>query len=220
MKKIYLTVAIIICALLTVVAVACDKQADNGGAHYTVTLNESSVSLNAFERHELTAVVRDAQNNEAEQVISWKSSDEKVAKVENGVIFATGAGTAEVTAAVGDSASAKCVVTVTDNGIIPELRVNTKSLSVGKGQKFTLVPQVFFNGANCTESDTAFTFTSLQEGVATVSRDGVVTAVAAGNAKITVCALWRGLGGPDKNGDESVVAALTLTVDVNVIDLK
>ena len=219
MKKILLTFAVVISALLAVFAAACKpdgKQTYNG---YTVTLNAQTLSLGVFETAELTAEVKDAQNNVAEKTVIWRSADESVAKVTDGKIIATGAGTTEVSAALDKDVSAKCVVTVTDNGVIPELRVNSKSLTVGKGQKFTVIAKVFFNGKDCTESDTEFTFKSLQDGIATVSRDGVIEAVAAGETKITVYALWRGMGGTDKTGDAGVVAALTATVDVKVIDL-
>lgn len=220
MKKFILTVAAAVLALCAVFAAACKpSQEQPQDAGYTVTLSAQKVALGAFERCELSAVVRDAQKNEIEQPVSWKSADESVALVSDGIIFATGAGTTEISATYEGSASAKCVVTVTDSGVIPELRVNAKSLSVGKGQKFTLVSEVFFNGKDCTESDTVFTYKCAEESVATVSQDGVITAVAAGDTKITVYALWRGIGGVDKIGNESAIAALSLTIDVKVIEV-
>lgn len=218
MKKFILTVAAAVLALCAVFAAACKPEEEPQEAGYTVALSTQTVSLGAFDRYELTAVVRDAQNNATDNTVSWKSADESVALVADGIIFAAGAGTTEITATYED-ASAKCVVTVTDSGAIPELRVNAKSLSVGKGQKFTVVPQVFFNGKDCTESDTVFTFKCSNESVATVSADGVITAVAAGNTKVTVYALWRGIGGIDKTGNESAIAALSLTIDVKVIEV-
>lgn len=213
MKKILLTVALVLSALLAVFAAACNT----GKQDYTVSLDTQSVSLGAFERYRLTAVVRDEENNEIQQDINWQSADESVAKVTDGVIFATGAGTAEVSATLNNGACAKCTVTVTDSGVIPELRVNAKALSIGKDQKFTVVSKVYFNGSDCTERDTVFTYISAQDSVATVSQDGIITAKAEGNTKITVYALWRGIGGPDKIGESGAIAGLMLTIDVKVI---
>lgn len=219
MKKIVLTFAIFVAALFAVVASACKTDGKQDGAGYSVMLDKQSVSLIVFDRCELTAMVWDAQSNAAQRDVSWRSADESVAKVADGIIFATGAGATEVSAILDNGASAKCVVTVTDNGVIPELRVNTKSLSVYKGRSFTVIPRVFFNGGDCTESDTEFAYTSAQDGIATVSQDGIITATAAGNTKITVYALWRGIGGPERKGDENAIAALSLTIDVKVIDI-
>lgn len=219
MKKIFLIFISIISTLLVFFAVACTTGGEQEDTGYTVTLDKQSITLIAFDRYELTAVVRDAQNGEVDKPVIWQSADEGVAKVSNGIIFATGAGMTEVSATLEQGATAKCTVTVTDSGVIPELRLNTKTLSVGKGQKFTIISQVFFNGIDCTESDTVFTYTSANGGMASVSPEGIVTATAVGNTQITVYALWRGMGGPDKTGDESSIVALTQTIDVKVIDL-
>ena len=219
MKKIFLTVLVVISALFGVFVSACKTGGEQDDTGYTVTLSKQTLSLGTFERFELTAIVRDAENNETQQKITWQSTDESVAKVADGQIFAMSAGTTEISATLNNSASAKCIVTVTDNGVIPELRVNTKNLSIGKGQQFTVISQVFFNGNDCTESDTVFTYKSANSSIATVSEDGIVTATATGNTKITVYALWRGIGGPDRISDESAIVALMQTIDVNVIDV-
>lgn len=223
MKKFFRIAVIGASALLAAFATACSCTANCGVTEaepqYYVTLDATDVSLMALERYELTAVVRDADLNEADAEVVWASADENVAKVTGGVIFATGAGTTEVTAAVGNGQPAKCIVTVRDDGIIPELRVNREQLTIAEGGKFTLVSRVLFNGEDRTEADTAFTYISSQESVAAVSADGVITGVSAGSAKITVWALWHGIGGPDRVGDAGAIAGLSLTIEVTVVEI-
>ncbi|MBO4569276.1 MAG: carbohydrate-binding domain-containing protein, partial [Candidatus Methanomethylophilaceae archaeon] len=72
----------------------------------TVELNASSLTLDVGASSTLTAVVSGSA-----QAVSWKSSDDSIATVSNGVVKAMSPGTATITAASGTS-SASCVVTV------------------------------------------------------------------------------------------------------------
>ena len=73
----------------------------------SLTLYQSSVSVEAYTTAALTAKL---ENSEAELV--WSSSDESIATVENGIVFAVKAGTATITVTAGDL-TASCEVTVT-----------------------------------------------------------------------------------------------------------
>ena len=74
-----------------------------------VTLSKTSLSLYKDDTYTLTAAISSA--NADNQKIIWKSSNTKVATVTNGVIHAVGAGSARITATVGNI-SAACNVTV------------------------------------------------------------------------------------------------------------
>lgn len=74
----------------------------------SVTLDKETLSLKTGETETLTATVEPA---DATDVVVWSSSDEEVAVVEDGVVGALTAGTANITATAGTK-SATCVVTV------------------------------------------------------------------------------------------------------------
>jgi hypothetical protein len=76
----------------------------------SVTLKPTELKLTVGDKETLTATVAP---KEAKQDVTWSSSDATVAKVENGVVTAIKAGTAEITAKAGDK-TATCDVTVTE----------------------------------------------------------------------------------------------------------
>lgn len=102
------------------------KSADNEAltASCTVTVTEmaqpESISLDkeTVSLPKLGATVSlnaEVQPAGADDRITWTSSDEKIAKVLDGVIVAGEVGTAEITAATSNGKTAKCAVTVTED---------------------------------------------------------------------------------------------------------
>lgn len=83
--------------------------------HYAVTsvsLNKSSTSIQAGQTETLVATV--APDNATNKSVTWTSSNEKVATVENGVVTAKAVGTATITVKTVDgNKTATCKVTVT-----------------------------------------------------------------------------------------------------------
>lgn len=154
----------------------------------TATRPVESISLNhdaktftkAGETLQLTATIYpDSATN---KTVTWKSSDEKVATVdESGLVTAVGNGTANITATTEDgNFKATCQVTVE----IPEL-----TLSLDKTE-LTLTQTEEQQKLTATVSDTEekVTWLSSDPFVATVTRDGIVTAIANGTATITASA--------------------------------
>lgn len=101
-----------------------------------ITLNQSSISFHKIGRtRRLVATV--APNNASDKTITWSSSDESVASVENGVVTAIGAGTATITAraingttdTIEDDFTTTCNVSVTpyDNPNAGWTSVNTEN---------------------------------------------------------------------------------------------
>ena len=131
--------------------------------------------------------------------LAYKSSDEAVATVdENGIVTAVANGecviTAYVASGAGDAAlQAETKVTVTTQVDAVTLSQNEGILNVGKS--FTLTATVTPEEV----ADTAVTWSSSDEAVATVDSNGKVTAVATGNATITATA-----------GEQSAVCNITV----------
>ena len=114
--------------------------------------------------------------------IRWTSSDENVATVYEGQIRAQGVGEALITAAADDGSGvvATCKVTVVP---IPVLYINLdkEKLTLEKASTYKLSVFVFGD-------DKSVTWSSNNEDVASVDSNGLVTAVNAGLATITVTA--------------------------------
>ena len=81
----------------------------------SVTLSKSEKSLNVGEQFNLTAEI--APTDATYQSITWRTSDETVATVNNGTVTAVAPGVATITAISEDGAArANCVVTVSASG--------------------------------------------------------------------------------------------------------
>ena len=190
----------------TITATATDGSGVTASCEVTVNINYpvQGISLNhdaktftkAGETLQLTATIYpDSATN---KTVTWKSSDKTVATVdESGLVTAVGNGTANITATTEDgNFKATCQVTVE----IPEL-----TLSLDKSE-LTLTQTEEQQKLTATVSDTEekVTWLSSDPFVATVTRDGTVTAIANGTATITASA-------GDKTVSCTVEVALTDT---------
>ena len=164
----------------------------------SVTLDKTTLELIIGSSETLTATV--APDNATDKTVSWSTSDEKVATVDqNGKITAVSVGNATVTAKAGDK-EATCAVTVKDNFIaVTEITINEKELPMTVGDTFTLTATVKPDDA----TDPTVTWSSSDETVATVDAKGIVKAVGAGNATITA-----------KAGDKEATCAVTVSEKV------
>lgn len=168
---------------------ACDDGKENGeNFKPSITLNYDARELSIFESFVLRVKNSDAQ-------ITWKSSDDGVVSVDNkGRVTANGFGTATITASDGKN-NGECLVTVTDDGTVPELKLNLaeNKLSIIKtadsADKFQLKAYVLFNDKQY--DDAKPQFKSSAADVATVDENGLITAVGYGKAEITIGCSWR-----------------------------
>ena len=143
-----------------------------------VVLDETAMELSIGDTFTLTATVE--PENTTDKTLVWTSSDEEVATVVDGVVTAVAEGTATITVTCGD-ASATCEVTVK---AVPATSITlnmTEATLDNIGDTVTLTATV--GPANAT--DKTVVWTSSDEKVATVSEEGVVTAIAEGTATIT-----------------------------------
>ena len=146
----------------------------------SVTLNPTTLDLTVGGTATLTATV--LPENATDKTVTWSCDNTAVATVADGVVTAVAEGTAKVTAHAGD-ASAVCTVTVKADVVkVTEITISEADFSLAVGETKALTVAVKPENA----TDKTVTWSSDNAGVATVSSDGVVTGVAAGNAKITV----------------------------------
>ena len=148
----------------------------------SVGLNKTELALEVGKTGTLEAKVEpsDATNKN----VTWSSSNPEVATVDNGVVTAVSAGEAIITVTTEDGAkTATCKVTVNAPQTVPVTGVtlDKAELTLEKGSTGTLKATVEPQNA----TNNTVTWSSSNPEVATVD-NGVVTAVSAGEAIITV----------------------------------
>ena len=158
----------------------------------SVTLSEEEVTLEVGGSTTITATVL-PEGTTAEVV--WTSSDNEVATVEDGVIYAVGTGTATITVKAGLK-TAKCTVKVTETSVT-SIELDRKNLTLTVGNTETLVATV-----DPEKAASSVIWESSNEDVATVV-GGVVTAVNPGSATITAMA-----------GDKSATCEVTVEASI------
>ena len=127
----------------------------------------------------LSAEALDANGHPAPGLeLSWSTSDEAVATVDgNGLVSAVGAGTATIRASAG-SLAATAEVTVEQRATRVRVSPDTATLTA-VGDTVRLTAEAFDRNDHPAPA-AEFTWTSLDNTVATVDEDGLVTAVALG----------------------------------------
>ena len=155
------------------------------------------------------------------QTVSWKSSDETVATVdENGRVQALAAGSATITAtsdeepAKGKKAfSASCKVTV---GVaVEEIELTESELLLNKGRSKTLKATVLPQEA----TKKTYTWSSTDKEVATVSKEGQVKAVGCGVCQI-VCEANDGSGAKAVCDVEVIQMVTSITPETKAITMN
>ena len=146
----------------------------------SITMNTSKVSLKIGETGWVGVTYN--PSNATNKVLTWKSSNEKVATVKEGTIKAVGLGTATLTATSEDGGkTATCKVTVTDGKKhIESISLKTDSIEMKPGEGKTIYAK--YNPY--TVKDKTLYWISNNEKVVTVS-EGYVKAVGKGTATIT-----------------------------------
>lgn len=170
-----------------------------------VSLNKNATTIAIGASETLTATITPA--NADNQAVTWSSDNTAVATVnQNGQVTGVAAGTATITVTTQDgNKTATCTVTVPDPSADPVavtgVSLNKASTSLTVGASETLTATV----APANATNQAVTWSSDNTAVATVNQNGLVTAVAAGTATITV-----------KTADGNKTAKCTVTVSAAV----
>ena len=147
-----------------------------------VSLNIKERTVYSGDGFELVATLTPADANDLS--VTWSSSDESVVRVNTkGGVTAVKGGTATITATSNDSGkTATCKITVRQSPESIELSDTAKTLNVGTSFKLvaTVLPETTYNKA--------VTFTSSDETVAKVDKDGKVTALKTGECTVKALA--------------------------------
>lgn len=168
----------------------------------SISLSKSALELTVGDQASLDATI--SPDNATNKKIRWSSSKESVATVTpDGIVEAVSAGTAFITVTSEDSGvNAKCEITVKEKFIsVTGIALNKTSLSLSEGEEFTLEATVTPDNATNKE----ISWTSDNEAVATVSAEGVVRAIKAGSANVTVTTV-----------DQRKTASCAVTVDIKM----
>ncbi len=146
-----------------------------------ISLNKASASIVVDKTLQLTATV--SPSTTTNQSVSWTSSNTSVAVVNsNGLVTAKAVGTATITATTqdGSNLSASCQVTVMPQ-LATGISLNKTSATIYDGTTLQLVASI--SPSNTTNKTIAWS--SSDTSVATVSSNGLVTALKPGTASIT-----------------------------------
>ena len=171
----------IISVALAVVAISCQKEPEIVKVT-GVTLNSTSLTLTEGEFQTLSTTV--SPQDAANKKVIWSTSNASVADVDNGgKVTALAAGTATITVTTDDGGkTATCAVTVKAKVYpVESVSLDKTAVELTEGETATLTATIKPDNA----SDKTVTWSSAQVSVATVT-DGVITAVAPGEATITV----------------------------------
>ena len=167
----------------------------------SVSLDQTDLALNVGETATLTATV--LPENADNKNVTWTSSSSSTATVDaNGKVTAVAPGLAVIIVTTVDGGKvATCAVTVTNPAVpVQSVSLDKTTLSLNVGDNATLVATVLPENAD----DKTVTWSSSNTAVATVDANGKVTAVAAGEAVITVTTT---------DGAKTATCTVTVTAD-------
>ena len=180
----------------------------------SVSLNKTIVQIEEGDELTLTATI--APVNATNKNIIWTSSDESVAKVNDGKVTALKIGSATITVKTEEgNKTATCAVTVVEKVYhVESVSLDKTNVELKEGEETTLAATV--NPANATNKD--LTWTSSDENVATVE-NGKITALKVGHATIIVKSV---------DGDKSASCEVTVlpvlvesvSLDKNEVEIK
>ena len=203
MKRRLIALFTILLSVSLIATYSCKKEKDKSVAVTEVRLDKSATTLVEGDTEELMATVM--PENATDKGIEWKSSDESVATVsQTGLVTALKEGSSAITVITNDGGfKATCDVTVNKKVIaVTSVVLGNTELTLVEGEEEKLAVAVTPENA----TDKSVVWESGNESAATVSQEGLVTAVGEGKATITV-----------KTNDGGFSASCEVTVKKRVI---
>lgn len=171
----------------------------------SVTISSSNLTLNVGGSSKLTATVN--PTDAYDKSVTWSSSNTEVVTVDaNGKVSAVGLGAAVITVkTVTGNKTATCNVTVKNS--VQSVSLNAATIVMDPGEIKALTATVL--PADATNKNVVWS--SSNTAVATVNANGLVSAVASGNARITVKTV---------DGGKTAVCNVVVTVPVSGVSLS
>ena len=203
MKRRLIALFTILLSVSLIATYSCKKEKDKSVSVTEVGLNKTSTTLIEGETETLVATVM--PENATDKSVVWESGNESAATVsQEGLVTAVGEGKATITVKTNDGGfSASCEVTVNKKVIAVTGAVLGKTeLTLVEGEEEKLAVAVTPENA----TDKSVVWESSNESAASVSQEGLVTAVGEGKATITV-----------KTNDGGFSASCEVTVKKKVI---
>ena len=168
-----------------------------------VTVEPTTIKIAVGETYQLTAKSDPA--DATDKSFKWTSLDDKIASVDNaGKVTGKGAGTTQITV-LPPKGGAPAVVVVTVYDKATGMTLNQSSVTIVKGETFTLKP--VFTPSNVTNKNVKWT--SLNEKIATISKEGKIKGIKGGTTVITAV-----------SEDGGYVATCVVTVTERITSVK
>ena len=193
----------------------CEVVVSDPVAVESIVLSETKIKMFIGQKYQLKATVlpEDAHNKN----VKWGSNDKAKAVIDdNGVILALSEGVVRVKAwsAENDKIEAYCEVIVTKEVKPVDIKLNVTNWELSTGDKFQLKATILPEDA----SNKSVTWSTDNEGVASVDKEGVVRAIAEGKAKITATSSNGLKAHCYVTVKDPVVMATSISLDKNIYE--
>ncbi|MGB5988481.1 MAG: Ig-like domain-containing protein [Marinifilaceae bacterium] len=173
---------VFMCAVISIGVSSCTESDDAAiVAPNKVVLNPSSIEMIIGDTRAIITKIEPVGANPLEATITWTSSNDKIVRVEEGMITAVAVGESIITATTTNGIKATCTVKVIIKPIpAVGITIENEDANIEVGKTLELDFNIIPIDSNV---DNEITWESSDEDVATVA-DGIVTAVAKG--KVTI----------------------------------
>ena len=172
----------------------------------SINLSEATASLWVGKTKAITATI--SPTTASNTAVNWSSSDNSVATVSSkGVVTAKGKGTCTITCKAADGYGTKSTCNVTVKQQVNSIDFGYETLTIACGEEKTLTPTI--NPSNADVK--TLTWKSTDKSVATITSEGVLTAVSPGTATITCTAT-------DDFKKSSSITVIVEPLDITITD--
>ena len=184
MKKLLKMLLILICLTFSVLGlVACGNNGETGD-NARLTFESETLEMEIFDETELQYTYTGKNS------LIWSVEDSSVLTVENGVVFALKQGQTTVTVSAGKLSDSLIVTVKEVNASLLNITVDELQNDLYVADTCTLSPTLIYNGKAV--ANALFDFESVNETVASVSVQGVITANAIGETEILIGSSFLG----------------------------
>jgi uncharacterized protein YjdB len=187
-----------------------EKPIDTSVAVTGLSLNMTNTDILVGKAETLIAVI--TPDNATNKAVKWRSSNDAVATVENGVVTGLTAGSADIiVTTVNGNKTATCAVTVSADVVaVTGVTLNKASTTLTVG----ITEKLFANISPSDATNLNVNWSSDKPAVASVTQDGEVTGVSVGSAEITVTTV------DDNKTAKCVVTVSATSVAVTSVSLN